>query len=696
MSKLRLSRRDFLKHTGALALLPALADLDRLAAQVTVGGAPLAIQTPRYALHLDLTADQYESRYAALSAQGYRPQWLQGYLRGSQIRYADTWARDGLSAWEVRRDLSADAFQTAITDLSSQGYAPVCVSGYAGLDGIPRFAAVWLKAPGIDSALAFGLDDATFEETGPQMAAAGYGQIMMISGYYNRGAANYAAIWQRGEADSRVTRYAIPAADYQGVFDALVGQGYRLLTVSGYLIGSEPYFAGVWAQDEGADWGARHGLTNQDMLKEATGAAQASYRATTIGGYWQSPHTRYYGTWVRPAREWRVTGQEVPALAFFDEAMRGFMLPRSIPHGALAVTRNGRLVLARGYTWNAEPGDEIQPNALFRIASISKTITATAILRLVQDGLLRIEDKMVDILNPQPPVGRPPDPRLKDVTIRHLFQHLGGWDRDETFDPVFRDETIARALGRGLPISQQDIITYMTGRRLDFTPGEEYQYSNYGYLLLGRIVEAVAGKAYADYVREMIFEPLGIQRTRLGRSLLTARAPGEVLYYSMEVGLFDSVVSQGQVMLPYGAFSMENLDSVGGWISSPVDLVRFASTFDDPASSPVLNADSIATMFAQPERRFSRGGAWYGGGWDIRPARGAPAGSLNMQHNGSLPGTTTLLVRRWNGLNWAVCFNQRDDPSGQGYSDIGTPLLNAASGIADEDWPDHDLFDLYL
>lgn len=319
------------------------------------------------------------------------------------------------------------------------------------------------------------------------------------------------------------------------------------------------------------------------------------------------------------------------------------MRERDIPNAALAVSRAGRLVLARGY------GAETPPTSLFRIASLTKPITATAILRLVQDGRLRLSDRVDG-----------------EISVRHLLQHLGGWDRNLSGDPMFSDAAISRRLGVALPVSRRDIIDYVTGLPLDHRPGTTFAYSNYGYLLLGRVIERVAGMSYGDYVRDAILDPLGLAM-RLGRT--ATRADGEVSYRSSRRGVTVLDGSCALVPEPYGAFNLENMDSHGGWLASAVDLVRFAAVFD--GSTSVLSAESIAEAFAVPETGVNEDGWYYGCGWQVRPV----PGGLNTWHTGRLAGSYALLVRRFDGLCWAALFN------GDGDDDID-PLLHGAADLA--------------
>jgi CubicO group peptidase (beta-lactamase class C family) len=377
------------------------------------------------------------------------------------------------------------------------------------------------------------------------------------------------------------------------------------------------------------------------------------------------------------ARGWRVTGRGLPGLGDFDSTVMGFMEERSIACGSLAVTRNGRLLLARGYTLDAGGLPLTQPTSLFRTASVTKPITAAAVLRLIQDGRLRPSDSVAGILG----LGTPADPGFAEVTVLRLLQHLGGWNRDGSGDPMFDDLVIAKHLGKRLPIGQEDIVRYVTAQALEHAPGTAFAYSNFGYLLLGRIIEKVTGRPYAAYVRETVLAPLGLGRMRLGRTLL--RVPGEVPYYSQFKGVTVMDTSGAMVAAPYGSFNHENNAFNCGWLASSVDLVRLARVYD--GVTPVLSNASAARAFAVPETGVNGHGRYYGCGWHVRQV----PGGLITYHSGSLPGTHTLLVRRPDGLAWAVMFDQRDDPSGERYRAIDAALHETADDV--DTWPSGDL-----
>jgi len=380
----------------------------------------------------------------------------------------------------------------------------------------------------------------------------------------------------------------------------------------------------------------------------------------------------------------------------FDDLLSAFAAEHKLPGVALAITRNGRLIYARGAGYaDVAARSPVEPGSLFRIASISKPITAVAVLQLVEQGKLGLDEPAFERFADDPelcPHGAP-DPRLRQMTIRQLLRHTAGWDSALSFDPMFRSVEIARELHAEPPASTALVIRYMSGRPLDFNPGERYAYSNFGYCVLGRLIEKASGQTYEKFVQEHVLAPLGITRMRIGRTLLEDRAEGEVRYYEAddktEPAVLGSEIGR-EVLVPYGAWYHESLDSHGGWIASAIDLVRFASAFDDPAHSPLLKVESIAQMFARPEGLAGHDAegkptpTYYALGWSVRP-EGHPF-SPTQWHTGSLPGTSTILVRRHDGLNWAVLINTRNSAPEKAPARLLDPLLHKAAD-AITDWP---------
>ncbi len=390
-----------------------------------------------------------------------------------------------------------------------------------------------------------------------------------------------------------------------------------------------------------------------------------------------------------------VTGVADADLAPFDDLMLKFLADNQVPGAALAVAKDGKLVYARGFGHaDQQLGLPVQPGMRFRIASISKPITAAAILKLIEMGLLKLDDHVFAVLQIALPADA--DPRLKAVTIKHLLQHTGGWDRDKSFDPMFRPILIAKEESVKPPAKPIDIIHYMTHQKLDFDPGARYAYSNFGYCLLGRVIEKVSGQSYEAFVQKQVFDPVGVKHTQLGHTLTTAK--NEVHYFDEKNRKANAIMGPDfgkPVPLPYGAWHLEAMDSHGGWISSAPDLVRFASAFDQPDQCKILQASSIKTLFARPDglaghtKDGKNKNSYYGCGWQVRTVGG---GKMNTWHNGSLDGTATLLVRRSDGLTWAVLFNTRSNAKGKYLGGLIDPLMHEAADKVKR-WPNRNLFE---
>ena len=386
------------------------------------------------------------------------------------------------------------------------------------------------------------------------------------------------------------------------------------------------------------------------------------------------------------------TGLNVAGMGVFDELLPEFMQEHGIPGAAIAVVKDGRLVLAKGYGLaDVEVGEAVQPDSLFRIASISKPVTAAAVLELVEDDRLDLDAKAFDILDQfEAPPGTTMDPRILDITVRQLLHHSAGWDRDQSYDPMFISPRIEQELGVPKPVGCPDAIRYMMGRPLDFDPGTRYAYSNFGYCVLGRIIEEVSGDTYESFVAEQVLRPVGITRMRIGGTLAEERADGEVRYHGPHAESSVPSVMPGtaqRVPSAYGGFYLRGLDAHGGWIASPVDLVRFVTALDGSRSVSLLDSASVDAMLARPTAPLWGGSAFhYGMGWLVRPV----GDDANWWHNGLLPGVNSLLVRTHDGLAWAAIFNADEQEFFRLESEIDQLMWRAVDAVSA--WPGHDLF----
>jgi CubicO group peptidase (beta-lactamase class C family) len=344
-------------------------------------------------------------------------------------------------------------------------------------------------------------------------------------------------------------------------------------------------------------------------------------------------------------------GKEVPELVAFDNTMQKFMRERKIFAGTLAVSKNNKIVLAHGYGFLDDSHTHLcGPATPMRIASVSKPITLAALLHLIRDGKIALDTKPFVYLNIQPPPGRQMDKRLLEITIKDLIDHRGGWDRGKAGDPMFKSLTIANALGEIGPASADDIIHYMAGQPLQFDPGSKSVYSNFGYCVLGRVIEKASGKSYIEYLHETVTEPLGIKSIQLGHTLPKARNPKEPMYRDPGGGRnVMHPLNKTDVPAADGTFCLEAMDSHGGLIASAPDLVRFLDAY------------------------------WMDG----HPRKAGQSATYTFF--GSLPGTWSVVIQRPDGINMAALFNQRTDPSRLSYDLIRDMLDDTTKQI--KLWP---------
>jgi N-acyl-D-amino-acid deacylase len=386
------------------------------------------------------------------------------------------------------------------------------------------------------------------------------------------------------------------------------------------------------------------------------------------------------GVWAQTT-EVTATGEMVPDLAAFDELMARFVREQGVPGASLAIAHRGKLLYARGFGLaDRDTGTPVRPTTRFRIASVSKPFTAVAILKLIEQGKLGLDDPVLPLL------GRPAkDPRWSRVTIRHCLQHRGGWDRAISGDPIGQMGEIFHTTGIPPPYDPAQIVRYMLGRPLDFEPGARMAYSNLGYLVLGRVIEKVTQMDYEAWVRAIVLQPLHLDSMKLGKATWRDRETDEARYHThgdrKGLSLYEPLGPP--VPYPYGAENFEGFEAHGGWIATASDLVRFADAFHDPMTCPLLKPATAGLMQACPDGAAGHEpdgnpkAAYYGCGWMVRPVKG---GQANLWHSGLIAGSESLLVKRWDGWSWAVLFNGNGAAQGGNLSTAIDPLLHRALG----------------
>jgi CubicO group peptidase (beta-lactamase class C family) len=307
---------------------------------------------------------------------------------------------------------------------------------------------------------------------------------------------------------------------------------------------------------------------------------------------------------------------------------RAFLEKYDAPALSVAIGWRGKIVYSEAFGFSdLEARRPATTDNLFRIASLSKPLTSAALFTLIEAGRLSLNDRVFgpgSVLGVE--YGWPPySPGVDQVQIHHLMTHTaGGWANDQ-FDPMFR------LLG----LDHAGLIRHTLGHRpLDHPPGRAYAYSNFGYCVLGRVIEKLSRASYAEAVTKAVLRRCKVSSMRIAGNTREERAAEEVIYYSDREN-------------PYG-MNVRRMDAHGGWLARPEDYVRFlmrVSRFSPPTSLLKPSTIDVMTSATIANRRYAKG-------WEINPQG-------DWWHTGSLPGTSTIGVRAHNGFCWAGFINTR-------------------------------------
>lgn len=366
-----------------------------------------------------------------------------------------------------------------------------------------------------------------------------------------------------------------------------------------------------------------------------------------------------------------------------DHIIEKFLRKWSLTGASVAIVKDDRLIYAKGLGYaDKEKKILATPTHSFRVASISKLITAIAIMKLAEDGSISIDDHVfgkTGILNTAPYTGYT-DKRFNDITVRHLLIHEGGW-HSKYGDQMFMPHYIARFMGEKLPISDETIIRFALKKGLHYTPGSASSYSNLGYCILGKIIEKVSGMPYSEYVQRQILEPLNIYGMHITSNRFANKKPHEVKFYDAPGAPTRLSVYSSSVYAPrtYEGTDFEALGAAGGWSASAAQLMRLLTAVDGHAIiEDILSCNSIDTMtyLENPDK--------FGFGWMHSDNMG------NWWRTGTLSGTSAFMMRRCDGISFAFVTNTSTNRGAKFAYDIKEMMTEAIDSI--NWWPNEDLF----
>ncbi len=359
-----------------------------------------------------------------------------------------------------------------------------------------------------------------------------------------------------------------------------------------------------------------------------------------------------------------------------------FIRQWSLAGMTMSIVKNGKLVYAQGFGYaDVETKQPVTPGQLFRIASVSKLITAVAIMKLVEHKSISLDSKVFGpngILKDSV-FDTVKDPRIYNITVRHLLAHAGGWSM-RYGDMAFNSLLVLELNGEKGSATIDSYSRFVSSRKLHFDPGTRSSYSNMGYMFLTKVIESVSGQNYEKYVRNEVLKPIGITDMHIGRSYLSDRRFNEVKYYESDDNQLVSSFDGSGRMVPkaYGGNPIELLGPAGGWIASSVELAKLMVMVDGFKNVPDMLPNNLISQMV--ENKFFRGPL----GWKTVKDNG------DWIRTGSMAGTSAIMKRQSNGFSWVVVINSSSwkGPKLPYYANYMMGKIEHSV----KNWPKHDLF----
>ena len=613
--------------------------------------APQSVLSVGWVARHAMSSQEYQEEFNTWSGQGLRLQCVSGYLNGTSTQFAALWDDQPGPGQAAIHDATEDAAMDQDNLLNDNHFQPVWTSIYTQ-GGAVRYAVIWEEGPS-NRILLLGRSYSQLVADKALYEANGY-YLYHISATTVGANEIYATVWEKaGLHAAQIWKVRMNGQEYQTQFNTATAAGYRLVSVFGYTLAGVQQYAAVWRKVGGDTWWAYGSLSSANYQTETENAYYQGYRTEFVSAYSVNGVPQFNTVWSRNGG-WSGSNRDL-----FEKGIQKYMTDTDTAGVSLAVMRNGRLVYAKGFGYADQANNQwAGPLNRFRIASVSKPITATGILKLVEANKFKLTDTVFGngaVLGTQYGNGTY-STWEKAIQVQHLLSHTTGW----TSESPMWDNSYGT--------DHERIMDWtLDSNNPLYAPGTHYQYLNLDYHTLGRIIEKFSGKSYETYIKDSVLAPCGITGMELGNQTLAGRKAREVVYYAPDGGN------------PYTEISPKRMDANGGWIATSIDLLQFLRRIDDESfPSDILSTTSRAAM----RNYVLTMGNGYGLGW-------FDAGGGAEGHNGCMTGTSSYLVDRNNGTAYAVLANKRTGCSGD--------LKAAVDGILNKiepknEWPSYDLF----
>ena len=340
-----------------------------------------------------------------------------------------------------------------------------------------------------------------------------------------------------------------------------------------------------------------------------------------------------------------------PELHAMDSIMQRYLKRWEIHGAQLAISRHDSLLYARGFGYaDKDRKIPMEPSYIMRMASVSKLVTATGIMKLRDMGKIRLSDKVFGpkgILNDTFYVNSIRDKRYFDITVEQLLRHKAGFT-NYAGDAIFSTRYIMQQNHLTTPPDHRTLLRIVLRRHLGYTPGTAQRYCNIGYTLLSLIIEKRTGMSYENFMQRYVLNPAGCYDFHIAGNYLKDRRKNETVYYmhssSVPVPEFNN--SGRMVVRCYGENDITTALGAGAWVASAAELCRLVASIDGDRIVPdVISPQAVKLMTQEmPDHQFSLG-------WNFTPH------NRPWIRTGSLVGTSALVLRYPDGECWVFITN---------------------------------------
>ncbi|EUC41876.1 hypothetical protein COCMIDRAFT_8463 [Bipolaris oryzae ATCC 44560] len=461
----------------------------------------------------DINGKEVETRIARLKAEGYRPTSLSIHGTPTDAKYAGIWTKQDGNPYETILGANKTTYDAWLDQWKASGYVSTQVSAtgpasnavFAGvMEKIPSVRN-WTQLCGMNNPYAY----MNLTEDSPMV-------VKGVSLYGTPTERQYCILGHENTNNHQQTVW-YPTSVLQNYKSIEADETTKRFWRPVFIDSSEDkLLTPIFDDTSVGKWTVRTDLTASQLRSEI--AAQEVNNMYPIhisgAGSLESQYVVIFAERVTPLeRNWHAVGDitgfpdNAGVKRDLDEILQKFMKRNSVRQAQVSASINGTVIASRAYTWAESDRAIVEPSDKFLIGSVSKAFTYAAVDNLVSTGMINLTDHIYPLLG----YTNPADPRSLNITIQHLLDHTGGFDRGKTPDIGFIFTDIAQSLNQSTPTTLRQLIEYVLAKPLDFEPGTRSVYSNYGTLILGYLIANKTGETYMSYLEKNVLKGLNVE-----------------------------------------------------------------------------------------------------------------------------------------------------------------------------------------